>query len=57
MDVNVLDFLGFATDADVVDIVTSEDINPDELQVVEVSLSTRTLPSIFQLPSLFERTT
>ena len=57
MDANVLDFLGFATDADVVDIVTSEDINPDELQVVEVFLSTRPLPSIIQPPSLFERTT
>ena len=53
----MLDFLGFATDADVVDIVTSEDINPDELQVVEVFLSTRPLPSIIQPPSLFERTT
>ena len=45
---------GFATKANVVDthLTTLDDSNPDKLQVVEVSLSNRPLPSIIQPPSL-----
>ena len=45
---------GFATKANVVDthLTTLDDSNPDILQVAEVSLSNRPLPSIIQPPSL-----
>jgi len=45
---------GFATKANVVDthLTTLNDSNPDKLQVAEVSLSNRPLPSIIQSPSL-----
>jgi len=54
VDDNVLDFLGFATKVNVLDtqLATSDNINLDELQVAEVSLSPRPLPSIIQSPSL-----
>jgi len=45
---------GFATKANVVDthLTTLDKSNPDKLQVAEVSLSNRPLPSIIQPPSL-----
>ena len=45
---------GFATKANVVDthLTTLDDSSPDKLQVAEVSLSNRPLPSIIQPPSL-----